>query len=70
MKKYLYLALALTVSACAKEDITTIYPQEETTPNIVVPEEAIEGEVIIKFSPEMEAILDATMTRSGIPSTD
>ena len=77
MKKYLYLVLALTVSACAKEDITSTYPQEETTPNIVVPEEAIEGEVIIKFSPEMEAILDATMTRSGgfatrsgIPSTD
>lgn len=60
---------------CTKDDIATV----DTKPNIVatIPDEAIEGELIIKFKPEMEAILDQTMTRSageatrsGIPSTD
>ena len=60
---------------CTKDDIATI----DTKPNteVVIPDEAIEGELIIKFKSEMEAILDQTMTRSageatrsGIPSTD
>lgn len=60
---------------CIKDDIATV----DTKPNtvVVIPDEAIEGELIIKFKPEMEAILDQTMTRSageatrsGIPSTD
>ena len=60
---------------CTKYDIATV----DTKPNtvVVIPDEAIEGELIIKFKPEMEAILDQTMTRSageatrsGIPSTD
>ncbi len=78
MKKYLYIALALVATACAKDDITTLPPADDDhTTTIVVPEGATEGEVIIKFRPEMEAILDETMTRSegvatrsGIPSTD
>ena len=48
------------------------------TPDIVIPEGAAEGELLIKFVPEMTEILDRTMktraagasTRSGIPSTD
>lgn len=60
---------------CTKDDIATV----DAKPNTVatIPDEAIEGELIIKFKPEMEAILDQTMThsageatRSGIPSTD
>jgi hypothetical protein len=77
MRKYIYIAAALFTAACVNEDIAPIAPEEVTTPNIVVPEGATEGEVIIKFKPEMEAILDQTMTRSGgvatrsgIPSTD
>ena len=79
MRKYLYIALALVATACAKDDITTITPvdNEDNIPTIVGPEGATEGEVIIKFRPEMATILDETMTRSGgvatrsgIPSTD
>ncbi len=78
MKKYLYLAFALAVSACVNEDITPATPSDDVIiPNVIIPEGATEGEVIIKFKPEMESILEATMTRSGgvatrsgIPSTD
>ncbi|MBQ6613272.1 MAG: S8 family serine peptidase [Alistipes sp.] len=77
MRKYLYMAVALFAAACVNDDITLTTPNPTPTPNIVVTEDATKGEVIIKFKPEMEAILDATMTRSGgvatrsgIPSTD
>ena len=61
---------------CVNEN--TSIPSPDTTPTtVVIPEGATAGEVIIKFSSEMEAILDQTMTRScgeatrsGIPSTD
>ena len=80
MKRYLlYIAVLFVATACTKE-VTTIAPNEEqkpSTPQITIPVGATEGEVIIKFKPEMEAILDETMTRSGgistrsgIPSTD
>lgn len=80
MKRYLlYIAVAFAAAACTQE-VTTIAPNEEqpsTTPQITIPDGATEGEVIIKFKPEMEVILDETMTRSGgiatrsgIPSTD
>ena len=79
MNKYLYsiMAVALLAAACVKDDIATKMPSEEHNSEVVVPEGANRGEVIIKFKPEMEAILDQTMTRSGgeatrsgIPSTD
>lgn len=51
-----------------------------TNTEIYIPADAQPGELIIKFKPEMEEILDQTMTRasrsgaamtrSGIPSTD
>ncbi len=63
-------------SACYNEEFE-IAPSDNTTKPVLLPEDATEGEVIIKFKAEMEAILDATMTRSGgvatrsgIPSTD
>lgn len=79
-KKYLYTALfALTLSACADEDIVEqpSVPQGET--EVKLPADATDGELLIKFSPEMTDILDQTfsrasrsggMSRSGIPSTD
>ena len=63
-------------SACYNEE-SIIIPSDNPTKPVTLPEDATHGEVIIKFKPEMEAILDATMTRSGgvatrsgIPSTD
>ena len=63
-------------SACYNEE-TVIIPSDNPTTPVTLPEDATQGEVIIKFRAEMESILDATMTRSGgvatrsgIPSTD
>ncbi len=78
MRKYLYIAMALIVSACVNDDTTIIAPEHDNdNVTVILPEDATRGEVIIKFKAEMEAILDATMTRSGgvatrsgIPSTD
>ena len=77
MRKYIYIVAALFAVACVNDDTTHTITEPNRTPNIVVAEDATEGEVIIKFKPEMEAILDETMTRSegiatrsGIPSTD
>ena len=75
MRRYITILAAALAVGCANENIST--PTPDTTPTVVVPEGATAGEVIIKFAPEMEAILDQTMTRSGgmatrsgIPSTD
>lgn len=77
MRKYLYIAVALIMSGCINDNITPIAPEKVETPNVIIADDATEGEVIIKFNKEMEAILDETMTRSGgvatrsgIPSTD
>ena len=75
-KSIFYIVLALVVGACTN-DYTLLTPAEDVKMPTYTPEDALEGEVIIKFKPEMEAILDQTMTRSGgiatrsgIPSTD
>ena len=75
MRRYITILAAALAVGCANENIST--PEPDTTTTVVVPEGATAGEVIIKFAPEMEAILDQTMTRSGgvatrsgIPSTD
>ncbi|MBR5592484.1 MAG: S8 family serine peptidase [Bacteroidaceae bacterium] len=77
---FIYFALlALTLSSCNDNDITNDVPGEsETTPSFTL--DAIDGELLIKFSPEMTTILDncfatraafaGMATRSGIPSTD
>ena len=66
----------LTFAACYNEE-SIIIPSDNPTKPVILPEDATQGEVIIKFKAEMESILDATMTRSGgvatrsgIPSTD
>ena len=77
MRRYLPIVAAATLLVgCANENLTTTTPDNNPT-TVVVPEGATAGEVMIKFSAEMEAILDETMTRSageatrsGIPSTD
>lgn len=65
MKRYTILALTLLLCGACVKDVEPNAP--DTTPNttITIPEGANQGEVIIKFSPEMEEILDQTMTRSG-----
>lgn len=75
MKRIVYIALLLATVGCIKDDIQPIDTERPT--EVIVPDEAIDGELIIKFKPEMESILDQTLTRSageatrsGIPSTD
>ena len=78
MKRYLYYiaTVALMATACVNDDIALQEGVQEQQA-VVIPEDANPGEVIIKFKPEMETILDECMTRSGgeatrsgIPSTD
>lgn len=79
-KRYIYIAtLALFLGACSDNELEQAYTSEQNT-EIYIPADAQPGELIIKFKPELEDILDqtmtrasrsgATMTRSGIPSTD
>ena len=79
MKRYLYYiaTIALMATACVNDDIASQGAIEEHNNEIIIPDGANPGEVIIKFKPEMETILDecmtrsgGEMTRSGIPSTD
>lgn len=79
-KRYIYIAtLALFLAACSDNELEQTSAPEQNT-EIYIPADAQPGELIIKFKPEMEEILDQTMsrasrsgaamTRSGIPSTD
>ena len=64
------------LSACADQEITD--QNISDTPAVEIPAEAMKGELLIKFQPEMSDILDRTQacaagitsTRSGIPSID
>ena len=71
--------MGLFITACNDVDMTTQSGAENEMAGIVIPEDATEGELLIKFVPEMTDILDqiaeeatagAALTRSGIPSTD
>ena len=79
-RTYIYaLILGLFVTACNDVEFiaqSDVAPESE---NVFIPEGAEEGELLIKFVPEMTSILDQmaveaaanqAMTRSGIPSTD
>ena len=80
MKKHLICALVigLFVTACNDTELPIQNGVETEITDIFIPEDAEEGELLIKFSPEMSDILDQmseeasapTLTRSGIPSTD
>ena len=70
------LLLGLLVTACNDVEFTTTSGVEIEMDNIFIPEDAANGELLIKFVPEMTDILDQmaeatpVMTRSGIPTTD
>ena len=82
MKRTYMLALiiGLFVTACSDTDIVEQNgTTTESSTDVFIPEGAEEGELLIKFVPEMTDILDQIaeeaasnqmMTRSGIPSTD
>jgi len=76
-KKFFYIAMvALALTGCA--DNLSGIDSSDGKSEVTIPSDAEEGELLIKFSPEMSDILDqANMsksrsgkTRSGIPSTD
>ena len=70
--------MGLFVTACNDMELPVQNGGVETgITDIFIPEDAAEGELLIKFVPEMTDILDQmaeeeapAMTRSGIPSTD
>ena len=73
------LIIGLFVTACNDAEFVGQGGVETGTTDIFIPEGATEGELLIKFVPEMTDILDQIakesasnqmMTRSGIPSTD
>ena len=79
MKRHLIYALfiGLFVTACNDIELPVQQGVETETTDVFIPEDATEGELLIKFVPEMTDVLDQmaetaapTMTRSGIPSTD
>lgn len=81
MKRHCIYALliGLFVSACNDIELPVQIGVETETTDIFIPEDATEGELLVKFVPEMTDILDQmaeeaatapAMTRSGIPSTD
>ena len=76
---FIYSALfVLSLSSCNDNDMPVLPQVPESSSSLTV--DAIDGELLIKFSPEMTTILDnyfvtraagaAVATRSGIPSTD
>ena len=79
-RTYIYaLIIGLFVTACNDVEFIVQNDVVAESEEIFIPEGAEEGELLIKFVPEMTSILDQiaeeaaanqVMTRSGIPSTD
>ena len=79
-RTYIYaLVIGLFVSACNDTEFVVQNGAVSDQEDIFIPEGAEEGELLIKFVPEMTSILDQiaeeaaankALTRSGIPSTD
>ncbi len=79
-RTYIYaLVIGLFVTACNDAEFVEQNDVVTGPAEIFIPEGAEEGELLIKFAPEMTSILDQiaeeaassqAMTRSGIPSTD
>lgn len=77
MKKiFIYVLLAAAFAACSDDSNIAVEVNKGT---VEVLPEAVDGELLVKFVPEMTDILDRTFatraaggvaTRSGIPSTD
>lgn len=79
-RTYIYaLVIGLFVSACNDTEFVVQNGAVSDQEDIFIPEGAEEGELLIKFVPEITSILDQiaeeaaankVLTRSGIPSTD
>ena len=79
-RTYIYaLIIGLFVTACNDTEVIEQNGVLTESADVFIPEGAEEGEILIKFVPEMTTILDQIaeeavsgqmMTRSGIPSTD
>ena len=79
-RNYIYaLIIGLFVTACNDTEFAVQNGGVTESEEIFIPEGAEEGELLVKFVPEMTSILDQiaeeaastrAMTRSGIPSTD
>ena len=77
-KKFFYIAMvALALTGCA--DNLSSLDSSDNKSEVTIPADAADGELLIKFSPEMSDILDQVEasksrsgvgSRSGIPSTD
>lgn len=65
--KVVVAALALIISACATPDKTKEGGDDGKSQAYIVnsPEGAVAGEILIKFRPEISALLDQAQTRSG-----
>ena len=77
-KKFFYIAMVALVLTGCSDSLSTI-DSSEGKADITIPSDAEAGELLIKFAPEMNSILDQAQmsktrsgkaTRSGIPSTD
>ena len=79
-RPFIYSVLfAFALSSCNDNEIVNDIPEVQE-PSLSLTVDAIDGELLIKFSPEMTSILDSYFvtraagagkaTRSGIPSTD
>ena len=78
MKKLLvYILFAVVTVSCHDNGIDNGYVVENESS--IITDGAVEGELLIKFAPQMESILDTHFatravggiaTRSGIPSTE
>lgn len=77
---FIYSALlAFSLSSCDRDETGNEMPEQQGTSSSLTAD-AVDGELLIKFSPEMTTILDSYFatrvagagmaTRSGIPSTD
>ena len=64
----IFITLLALATACTVE-VEPLAPATDIEKPLAIPGDATEGEIIIKFSPEMEDILEATMTRSGGSAT-
>ena len=63
---YVITAFALLAGACSDNNLNDDAPVVPATPDIVIPEGAAEGELLIKFVPEMTEILDRTMKTRAV----
>lgn len=79
-RQNIFCLLVCLLLAVACSDDATVEMVHPENPEVNMPDEAIPGELLIKFAPEMSGILDEVfstraadagfVTRSGIPSTD